>query len=64
MEKLQKRKKENVWDQIVDSDAKEGLACVIAKEEVIRALSKMRHGKAAGRSGVVSEMLEASGKSK
>ena len=31
---------------------------------MIRPLSKMRHGKAAGQSGEVSEMLEASGEAK
>ena len=39
---------------------KNGSTCVTAKEEVIRALSKMRHGEAAGQSGAVSEMLKAS----
>ena len=37
---------ENILYQNMDSDAKEGPACIIAKEEVIRALSKMRYGKA------------------
>ena len=45
----------------MDSEAKEGPACVVAMEEVLRALSKMRCGKAAGQSSVVSEMLQASG---
>ena len=40
---------------------KEGPERIISKEAVIRALSKMRRGKAAGQSGVVSEMLKASG---
>ena len=51
----------NIWDQNADADAKEGPARVIANEEVIRALSKMRHHKASGQSGVVNEMLKASG---
>ena len=54
---------ENISDQNVDSDATDGPAYVITKEEVVRAWSKMRHGTAAGQSGVVNEMLEASGES-
>ena len=58
MEKL--LNKEITCDQNVDSDVKESLACVTAKEEAIRTLSKMRHGKASGQSGGVNEMLKAS----
>ena len=52
---------ENVWDQVMDSEGKEGPEYTTTKEEVIRTLRKMRHGKAAGQSGVVNEMLKASG---
>ena len=40
MEKL--LNEENIWDENVDSYSNEGPACALAKEEVIRALSKMR----------------------
>ena len=47
-------------DLAVDSYAKQGPPCVLAKEEVIRAINKMQYGKVAGQLVVVSEMLEAS----
>ena len=59
MEKL--LNKGNIWDHNVESHTKEGPVCVIANEEVIRAFNKMSHGKATSQSGVLSEMLEASG---
>ena len=39
---------ENKWDQNVAADANDGPACVLDKEEVIRALSTTRHGEPSG----------------
>ena len=52
---------ENIWDKEVDCSVKEGPECLISREEVDRALKKMKNGKAPGQSGVVTEMLKASG---
>ena len=52
---------ENIWDREVDCSVKEGPECLISREEVDRALKKMKNGKAPGPSGVVTEMLKASG---
>ena len=52
---------ENVWDQKVDSNVKEGPECSITRAEVETALKKTKSGKAPGQSGVVTEMLKASG---
>ena len=59
MEKL--LNEENIWDQDVTCEVKEGPECIVTREEVVSALRKMRNGKAAGQSGVVNEMLRAAG---
>ena len=58
MEKL--LNEENVWDNETVCEKTEGPGCHITREEVAKALRKMKPGKAAGPSGVVSEMLKAS----
>ena len=58
MEKL--LNEENEWDQDVSCE-KECPQCWISKEEVRKALRKMKNGKAAGPSKVVSEVLKAAG---
>ena len=52
---------ENICDKEVDCSMKEGPECLITREEVSRALKKMKSRKAPGHSGVVTEMLKASG---
>ena len=52
---------ENNWDGDVGSDKVEGECCPIMAAEVLRALKAMKEGKAAGPSGVVTEMLKAAG---
>ena len=59
MEKL--LNEENQWDGKVDSDKKEGPECEIGKEEVERVMRRMKLGKAAGQSGIVTEMIKALG---
>ena len=51
---------ENSWDREVDFEVKADSERIVTEEEVIRALSKTGHDKAASQSGVVSEMFEAS----
>ena len=60
MEKL--LNEENEWDEIIDVDKVEGPQQEISKEEVEKAIANMRNGKAAGPSGVVSDMVKAGGK--
>ena len=48
---------ENVWDNDVTSNRKEGPACRITREEVERALSMMAKKKSPGISGVTTEMM-------
>ena len=57
MEKLMNE--ENDWDKDVLCDKTEGPCCKISSEEVEKAIKKMKIGKAAGPSGVVSEMIKA-----
>ena len=52
---------ENVWDKDTDCEKTEGPRCKIRQEEVKKALKKMKKGKAAGSTGVVSEMMKAAG---
>ena len=59
MEKL--LNEENEWDQYVSCEKKEGPHCWISKEKVRKALQKMKNGKAAGPSNVLSKMLKAAG---
>jgi hypothetical protein len=56
MEKL--LNEENEWDQVVEAEKKEGPECKISMEEVAKAINKMKKGKAAGKSNVVTEMLD------
>jgi hypothetical protein len=59
MEKL--LNEENDWDHDVACEKISGPCCRITRVEVEKALKKMKKGKAAGPSGVVSEMLKAAG---
>ena len=52
---------ENEWDQNVQADLVEGLVERISREEVVKALGKMKAGKAAGPSVLSVEMIAASG---
>ena len=52
---------ENKWDQNVQADLVEGPAERVSREEVVKALGKMKAGKAAGPSAVSVEMIAASG---
>ena len=49
---------ENEWDD-VGCEKTEGPSCRFVKEEVEKALKKMKKGKVVGPTGVVSEMLKA-----
>ena len=52
---------ENEWDQNVQADLVEGPVERVSWEEVVKALGKMKGGKAAGPSEVSVEMIAASG---
>ena len=52
---------ENQWDEVVDAEKLEGPVQEISKEEVRKAMKKMKSGKAGGPSGVVADMLKAGG---
>ena len=52
---------ENKWDQNVQADLVEGPAERVSREEVVKALGKMKAGKAAAPSEVSVEMIAASG---
>ena len=60
-QKGRQHNEENIWDKQVDCSAKEGSECLVTREEVGRALKRMKSGKAPGQSGVMTEMLKASG---
>ncbi|MBJ3377342.1 hypothetical protein JGC18_24880, partial [Salmonella enterica subsp. enterica serovar Typhimurium] len=51
---------ENAWDKDVSSGKAEGSSCRITDAEVEKAIGRMKKGKAAGPTGVVTEMLKAS----
>ncbi|MBJ5547118.1 hypothetical protein JGG71_23225, partial [Salmonella enterica subsp. enterica serovar Derby] len=51
---------ENAWDKDVSSGKVEGPSCRITEAEVEKAIGRMKKGKAAGPTGVVTEMLKAS----
>ena len=59
MEKLLNAK--NDWNGDVDCPEVMGLCCLISEEEVAAAIKGFKMGKAAGPTGVVSEMMKASG---
>ena len=59
MEKL--LNEENEWDGEVEAGKKEGPECKICKEEVEWVMRRMKTGKAAGQSGIVTEMIKAMG---
>ena len=52
---------ENEWDQNVQAGLVEGPVERVSREEVVKALGKMKAGKAAGPSEVSVEMIAASG---
>ena len=52
---------ENEWDQNVLADLLEGPVERVSQEKVVKALGKMKAGKAAGPSEVSVEMIAASG---
>ena len=54
-------KGENEWDQKVEADLVEGPGERVSREELVKALGKMKAGKAAGPSEVGVEMIAASG---
>ena len=60
-QKGRQHNEENIWDKQVDCSVKEGPECLVTREEVGRALKRMKSGKAPGQSGVMTEMLKASG---
>ena len=53
---------ENEWDQMAEADMVEGPVEEVTYEEVIKAMNKMKWGKAAGPSEVNKDMIMASGK--
>ena len=53
---------ENEWDQIAEADMAEGPVEGVTYDEVMKAMKKMKLGKAAGRSQVNMDMIMASGK--
>ena len=52
---------ENDWDGEVDCPEVMGPRCLISEEEVAAAIKGLKMGKAAGPTGVVSEMMKAAG---
>ena len=52
---------ENDWDGDVDCPEVMGPCCPISEEEVAAAIKGLKIGKVAGPTGVVSEMMKASG---
>ena len=54
-------KEVNEWDQNVEAELVEGPVERVSREEVVKALGKMKAGKAAGPSEVSVEMIAASG---
>ena len=52
---------ENDWDGEVDCPEVMGPRCLISEEEVATAIKGLKMGKAAGPTGVVSEMMKAAG---
>ena len=52
---------ENDWDGEVDCPEVMGPHCLISEEEVATAIKGLKIGKAAGPTGVVSEMIKAAG---
>ena len=52
---------ENDWDGDVDCHGVMGRGCLISEEEVAAAIKGLKIGKSAGPTGVVSEMMKASG---
>ena len=52
---------ENDWDGEVDCPEMMGPHCLISEEEVAAAIKGLKIGKAAGPTGVVSEMMKAAG---
>ena len=52
---------ENDWDSEVDCPEVMGPHCLISEEDVAAAIKGMKIGKAAGPTGVVSEMMNAAG---
>ena len=52
---------ENDWDGEVDCPEVMGPHCLISEEEVVAAIKGLKIGKAAGPTGVVSEMMKAAG---
>ena len=52
---------ENDWDGEVDCPEVMGPHCFISEEEVAAAIKGLKIGKAAGPTGVVSEMMKAAG---
>ena len=52
---------ENDWDGEVDCPEVMGPHCLISKEEVAAAIKRLKIGKAAGPTDVVSEMMKAAG---
>ena len=53
---------ENEWDQMVEADMVEGPVERVTDEEVMEAMNKMKLGKAAGPSDIITDMIIASGK--
>ena len=60
MEKI--KNEENEWDQMMETDAVEGLVEKVARNEIAEALQKMKSGKATRPSEVSLEIIVTSGK--
>ena len=58
---LQFQNEENEWDHKISAEVKEGPADCIRMDEVRAALKKMKKHKAQGLSGLVTEMIQATG---
>ena len=53
--------KENEWDNMTQADVMEGPIEMVSQGEIVKALGKMKSGKAAGPSQVSLEMITSSG---
>jgi len=50
-------RKKNTWDNATTCEKVQGLCELIRRDETLKALRMMKKGKAAGPTGIVSEML-------
>ena len=57
--KLKLLNEENIWDDATTCEKVEGPCELIRRDEILKALRMMKKGKAAGPTGIVSEMFTA-----